>query len=142
MVDYSNLDNGEYNQFYPGLSLGYFREDIDGIQSGFGFHYTLGVDPDYIDGSSSKKQNLYGVGIYSFVDREVSFVRLGLKSYYDFGNSNYNFIMGPSIGFQFEALDVNLNINYFRGCTDFVNFARFTDYIELAIRIPFNREKN
>lgn len=141
MVNFSQFDDGEYSQFYPGLSLGYFREDTDGIQSGLGFHYTIGVDPDYIDGSSSKKEALYGLGIYSFVDRKVSFLRLGLKSYYDFGNSNYNFIMGPTAGLQFKTADINFNINYFRGCTDFVNFARFADYIEVAIMAPLNRKE-
>ena len=43
MVNFSQFDDGEYSQFYPGLSLGYFREDTDGIQSGLGFHYTIGV---------------------------------------------------------------------------------------------------
>jgi len=142
MIDFSKFDDEGYSQFYPGFSLGYFREDIDGIQSGFGLHYTFGVHPDYLEESSSKKQALYGVGIYSFVDRELSFIRLGLKSYYDFGNSDYNFIMGPTAGFQFEAVGVNFNINYFRGCTDFVNFARFTDYVELAIALPFKGKKN
>ena len=139
MVNSSELDDGEYKQYHPGITIGYFREDFDDIQSGFGFQYILGVDPNYIKNSSSKKQNLYGFGVYSFVDRQVSFTRLGLRSYYDFGNSDYNFIMGLTIGMEFEALGVNFNINYFKGCLDFVNFARSVDYIEMSVRMPLNR---
>ena len=136
MVNFSDLDTQGYSQIHPGVSIGYYREDADNIQSGFGFQYIVGVDPKYIEDSSSKNQTLYGFGVYSFVEADIWFARLGLKSYYDFGYSNYNFIMGPTLGMEFEAIGIDFNINYFKGCADFVNFARFVDYIELGVKIP------
>ena len=136
MVDFSSLDNGNDKHIYVGLSLGYFREDNNSIQSGFGFQYILNIDQSYIEDSSAENVNLYGLGVYTFIEKQASFARLGLKSYYDFGNSDYNFIMGPTIGVLFNFANVDFNINYFRGCADFVNFSRFINYIEFSVKVP------
>ena len=128
--------------YHMAFSFGYAREDSKSIESGFGFQYLLGINQDTINESSSNNKKLFGLSIFSFMEIPWHNTSIGLRSFFDFGFSNYNFIFGPTIGYSFKLNNLDININYFRGCADFINFSRFTDSIELRIMLPLEGIQN
>ena len=140
MVD-SMLDNAN-SSYHLAFSFGYARKDSKTIKSGFGLQYLLGIDQDIIDNSSAKNKNLFGLSIFSFIEIPLDRVSIGVRSFFDFGSSSYNFIFGPTIGYSFDLNNGNISIIYFKGCSDFINFSRFTDSIELRIILPFKGKDN
>ena len=128
--------------FNLGVSGGYTRQDTWGMRSGFGFQYILGVDQDAVSESSLKNKDLFGLSVFSFIEVPLDRLSIGVRSTLDFGFSDSNFIFGPTIGYSFEINDMNIDINYFKGCSDFINFSRFTDTIEARIMLPFKGKDN
>ena len=112
------------------------------MRSGFGVQYILGADQDAEGEFSLKNKNLFGLGVFSFIEIPADRLTIGLRSAFDFGFSESNFIFGPTIGYSFNINDINININYFKGCSDFINFSRFTDTIEARIMLPFKGKDN
>jgi len=125
-----------------GVSGGYFRRDTGGIKSGFGLQYILGVDQSLLDNSSLKNKNLFGLSVFSFIEIPLDRVSIGVRSTLDLGFSDFNFVFGPTFGYSFNVNTLNININYFKGCSDFINFSRFTDTIEARIMLPLKGKNN
>ena len=140
-IAYTMLDDAGPG-YHMVFSLGYAREDSKTIESGLGFQYILGINQDILNESSSNNKKLFGLSIFSFVEVPWNKTSIGLRSFFDFGFSNYNFIFGPTIGYSFNLNSLDININYFRGCADFINFSRFIDSIELRIMLPFKGIQN
>ena len=140
-IAYTMLDNAGPG-YHMAFSLGYTREDSKTIESGLGFQYLLGINQDTINESSSNNKKLFGLSIFSFVEIPWHSTSIGLRSFFDFGFSNYNFIFGPTIGYSFNLNSLDININYFGGCSDFINFSRFTNSMELRIVLPFKGIEN
>ena len=138
---YAMLEDADPD-YHMAFSLGYVREDSKTIKSGFGFQYLLGINQDIINDSSVRNKDLFGLSLFSFVEIPLGSASIGIRSLFDCGSSDYNFIFGPTIGYSFDLNGVDINVNYFKGCTDFINFSRFTDSIELRIMLPFKGKEN
>ena len=121
------------------LSVGYNRTDRKGIRSGVGFQYIMGYDRDSGDISSAYYKDWFGIGLLSFFNipiikyKNISILEIGARSHFDLGFSNNNFSFGPSVGISAGFYSLGININYFRGCLDFINFENFSDQINLEI---------
>ena len=79
---------------------------------------------------------------FSFIDFPLGNASFGVRSLFDFGFSNYNFVFGPTAGYSFNLGRINFNINYFKGCLDFINFSKFTDSVEARIVLPLKGKDN
>ena len=124
------------------LSVAYIREDSETVTSGFGFQYLLGINRDIISRSSIRNKDFFGLSIFSFLEIPFRSTSIGFRSFFDLGSSDYNFIFGPTIGYSFNLNFIDININYFRGCSDYINFSRFADSIELRITLPLKGKGN
>ena len=121
------------------LSIGYNRTNPKGIRSGFGFQYIMGYNRDSADILSSYYEKLFGIGLLSFFNvpiikyKKIRFIEIGARSHFDLGLSNNNFSFGPSVGISAEFYFLGINVNYFKGCLDFVKFEEFSDQINFEI---------
>ena len=142
-VKMGDLTNEEIELTSPSsnysLSIGYNRTDPKGIRSGVGAQYIMGYDRVSADISSAYYKDWFGIGLLSFFNipiikyKNISILEIGARSHFDLGFSNNNFSFGPSVGISVGFYSLRININYFRGCLDFINFDNFSDQINLEI---------
>ena len=126
------LDNEEI--FYaPHISLGFSRTDNIKFTSEFGLEYSLKSNISSKESEYIANKNLLGLRLFSSISYQFSICKIGFKSLVDLSLPKNSFIFGPSITYLFKLGTLNLNISYFKGCADFINFSKFTDSIELQI---------
>ncbi len=126
------LDNEEV--FYdPHISLGFSRIDNIKFTSEFGLEYSFKSNNSFKESEYIANENLFGLRLFSSISYQFSICKIGFKSLIDLSLPKNSFIFGPSVTYLFKLGTLNLNINYFKGCADFINFSKFTDSIELQI---------
>ncbi|MAV89064.1 MAG: hypothetical protein CBD21_00765 [bacterium TMED161] len=126
------LDNEEV--FYaPHISLGFSRTDNIKFTSEFGLEYGLKSNNSSKESEYLANKNLFGLRLFSSISYQLSICKIGFKSLIDLSFPKNSFIFGPSIAYLFKVGTLNLNISYFKGCADFINFSKFTDNLELQI---------
>ena len=126
------LDNEEV--FYaPHISLGFSRTDNIKFTSKFGLEYSLKSNISSKESEYIANKNLFGFRLFSSISYQFSICKIGFKSLIDLSFPKNSFIFGPSVRYLFKLGTLNLNISYFKGCADFINFSKFTDSIELQI---------
>ena len=126
------LDNEEV--FYsPHISLGFSRTDNIKFTSEFGLEYSLKSNNSSNQSEYTTNKNLFGLRLFSSISYQLSICKIGFKSLIDLSFPKNSFIFGPSIAYLFKVGTLNLNISYFKGCADFINFSKFTDNLELQI---------
>ena len=126
------LDDEEV--FYsPHISLGFSRTDNIKFTSEFGLEYSLKSNNSSNQSEYTTNKNLFGLRLFSSISYQVSICKIGFKSLIDLSFPKNSFIFGPSIAYLFKVGTLNLNISYFKGCADFINFSKFTDNLELQI---------
>ena len=126
------LDNEEV--FYsPHISLGFSRTDNIKFTSEFGLEYSLKSNNSSNQSEYTTNKNLFGLRLFSSISYQLSICKIGFKSLIDLSFPKNSFIFGPSIAYLFRLGTLNLNISYFKGCADFINFSKFTDNLELQI---------
>jgi hypothetical protein len=123
------------------VSAGFSRTDSKNIVSGFGLTYSIVTDQSIIDDTGIKNRDLFGLKVISFIEFPIGKTSFGVRSLFDFGFSEYNFVLGPTFGYSFNINHVAININYFKGCVDFIKFSRFSDSLEARIVLPLKRKK-
>ena len=126
------LDDEEV--FYsPHISLGFSRTDNNKFTSEFGLEYSLKSNNSSNQSEYTTNKNLFGFRLFSSISYQLSVCKIGFKSLIDLSFPKNSFIFGPSIAYLFKVGTLNLNISYFKGCADFINFSKFTDNLELQI---------
>ena len=140
-VSYSIISSNE-PLFSVDVSVGFSRKDIKNRVSGFGLTYNIVTDQSILDGELVRNKDLFGLRAFSFIDLSLGNASIGVRSLFDFGFSDYNFVFGPTAGYSFNLGRVNFNINYFKGCLDFINFSRFTNGVEVRIVLPLKGKDN
>ena len=126
------LDDEEV--FYsPHISLGFSRTDNIKFTSEFGLEYSLKSNNSSNQSENTTNKNLFGLRLFSSISYQLSICKIGFKSLIDLSFPKNSFIFGPSIAYLFRLGTLNLNISYFKGCVDFINFSKFTDNLELQI---------
>ena len=126
------LDDEEV--FYaPHISLGFSRTDNIKFTSEFGLEYSLKSNNSSNQSEYTTNKNLFGLRLFSSISYQLSICKIGFKSLIDLSFPKNSFIFGPSIAYLFRLGTLNLNISYFKGCADFINFSKFTDNLELQI---------
>ena len=120
--------------FYsPHILLGFSRTDNIKFTSEFGLEYSLKSNNSSKESEYTTNKNLFGLRLFSSISYELSICKIGFKSLIDLSFPKNSFIFGPSIAYLFKVGTLNLNISYFKGCADFINFSKFTDNLELQI---------
>ena len=126
------LDDEEV--FYsPHISLGFSRTDNIKFTSEFGLEYSLKSNNSSNQSEYTTNKTLFGLRLFSSISYQLSICKIGFKSLIDLSFPKNSFIFGPSIAYLFRLETLNLNISYFKGCADFINFSKFTDNLELQI---------
>ena len=126
------LDNEEV--FYdPHISLGFSRTDNIKFTSEFGLEYSLKSNNSFKESEYIANENLFGLRLFSSISYQFLICKIGFKSLIDLSLSKNSFIFGPSVAYLFKIGTLNLNISYFKGCADFINFSKYTDSLELQI---------
>ena len=126
------LDHEEV--FYtPHISLGFSRTDNIKFTSDFGLEYSLKSNSSSKESEYIAIKNMFGLRLFSSISYQFSICKIGFKSLIDLSFPKNSFIFGPSVTYLFKLGTLNLNISYFKGCADFINFSKFTDSIELQI---------
>ena len=126
------LDDEEV--FYsPHISLGFSRTDNIKFTSEFGLEYSFKSNNSSKEGEYTTNKNLFGLRLFSSISYQLLICKIGFKSLIDLSFPKNSFIFGPSIAYLFKVGTLNLNISYFKGCADFINFSKFTDNLELKI---------
>ena len=88
----------------------------------------------YLEDQIIKNKNLFGLRLFSSIScNSFSICKIGFKSLIDLSFTKNSFVFGPSVRYLFKIGTLNLNISYFKGCADFINFSKFTDTLELQI---------
>ena len=126
------LDNEEI-VYTPQISLGFSRADNNKFTSEFGLEYSMKSNNSFKESEYITNKNLFGLRLFSSISYPFSICKIGFKSLIDLSFTKQNFVFGPSIAYSFKLGTLNLNISYFKGCADFINFSKYTDSLELQI---------
>ena len=140
-ISYSMVDSDE-SMLLPEFSIGFSRKDTKNRVSGFGLTYSISSDRSFLEDQLIKNKDIFGFRVFSFIDFPIGSFSFGVRSLFDFGFSDNNFVFGPTAGYSFLLGRMNLNINYFKGCADFINFSRFTNSVEARITLPLKGKDN
>ena len=140
-LSYAMIDSDE-SVFSADISSGFSRTDAKGRVSGFGVAYSMHTDKNILNGNYVRNKNLFGLRVFSFIDFPIRNFSIGFRSLFDLGFLDHNFVVGPTAGYSFYMGAIKLNINYFKGCSDFVKFSRYTDSIEARIALPLKGKDN
>ena len=129
----SYLLDDEEVLYSPHISLGFSRTDNIKFTSEFGLEYSLKSNNSSKESEYTTNKNLFGLRLFSSISYQLLICKIGFKSLIDLSFPKNSFIFGPSIAYLFKVGTLNLNISYFKGCADFINFSKFTDNLELQI---------
>ena len=129
----SYLQDNQEIVYLPQISLGFSRTDNINFTSEFGLEYSLKSNDFYLKDETIKSKNLFGLRLFTSISYQFSICKIGFKSLIDLSFPKNSFVLGPSVGYLFKIGTLNLNISYFKGCADFINFSKFTDNLELQI---------
>jgi len=140
-ISHSMVDSDE-SILLPDFSAGFSRKDSRSRVSGFGLAYSVSSDKSFLDGQSINNKDIFGLRVFTFIDFPVGNFSFGVRSLFDFGFSDYSFVVGPTAGYSFSLGTMNFNINYFKGCADFINFSRFTNSVEARLTLPLKGKDN
>ena len=129
----SYLQDNKETVYTPLISLGFSRTDNINFTSEFGLEYSLKSNNFTLEDKVIKNKNLFGLRLFSSISYPFLICKIGFKSLIDLSFPRNSFIFGPSVRYLFKIGTLNLNISYFKGCADFINFSKFTDTLELQI---------
>ena len=129
----SYLQDNKETVYTPQISLGFSRTDNINFTSEFGLECSLKSNKFFLEDQIIKNKNLFGLRLFSSISYPFSICKIGFKSLIDLSFPKNSFVFGPLVRYLFKIGTLNLNISYFKGCADFINFSKFTDTLELQI---------
>ena len=133
-LNYSNLANSVYNGETSvdlesdndlGVKICFSRVDSSSISSGLGIQYIPGINSNVINFSNATNSNLYGLSLHTFLYKSIWSIEIGLESIYHLGSTGKDFIVGPRIGYKFDLFGMYINLNFFIGYINVINFEQY-----------------